>query len=187
MRRLRQISLLIVLASTVEVSTADDAVPDQQSCTDIADGLQRLECYDAALGRTEITAPSEVADGPTPAVDVPSGVGIAAAKVVEKEATPVVVKAEESLGLPEPVAEPAANPEEKKKADELIAVVTNVSQRPGGEHVVTLDNGQVWSEEFSSTYFPVKIGDTVTIKKRRFSGFRLVTASGKGFAVERLR
>ena len=50
-----------------------------------------------------------------------------------------------------------------------------------------LDNGQVWSEQTKSSYFPVNAGETVTIKKRKYGGYRLVTESGKAYDVERLR
>ncbi|MCH8073757.1 MAG: hypothetical protein IIA09_17635 [Proteobacteria bacterium] len=50
-----------------------------------------------------------------------------------------------------------------------------------------LDNGQVWSEQTKSSYFPVKTGETATIKKRKYGGYRLVTESGKAYDVERLR
>ncbi len=59
-------------------------------------------------------------------------------------------------------------------------------KRPYGQYAVTLDNGEVWSEQFASHYFPVEVGDTVTIKKRWPSGYRLVTESGKGYNVTRL-
>lgn len=71
--------------------------------------------------------------------------------------------------------------------DELLASVERIAQQPRGEHIVFLDNDQVWVEELRNSYFPVEIGDSVTIKKRRFGGFLLVTESGKTYRVKRLR
>lgn len=79
------------------------------------------------------------------------------------------------------VAEPPGD------TDELLARVERIAQQPRGEHIVFLDNDQVWVEEFKNSYFPVEIGDSVTIRKRRFGGFRLVTDSGKTYRVKRLR
>ncbi len=71
--------------------------------------------------------------------------------------------------------------------EQISLTVTRVDRRPHGEHVVYLDNGQVWAEESKNSYFPVNAGDTVTIKKRMFGGYRLVTEAGKAYDVERLR
>ena len=71
--------------------------------------------------------------------------------------------------------------------EQISLTVTRVGRRPRGEHIVYLENGQVWSEESKSSYFPVNVGETVTIKKRRYGGYRLVTESGKAYDVERLR
>ena len=70
---------------------------------------------------------------------------------------------------------------------EVTALVTSVSKRARGEHVVELENGQVWQENFASRYMPLEPGDEVTIRKRRFGGYRLVTPSGKGYRVKRVR
>jgi hypothetical protein len=204
MRRNLQIALLLLLASALELVAADDAVPDQRSCRDIVDSQQRLECYDAAAGREATPAKIERVENVTPTIAVPPVADVAAAEAVEAEAVEaeavkavvvetvetveaVAVNPKDSFGLPERVPEPQAKTEESGKNDSITGVVTNVSQGARGVNVVTLDNGQVWAEDFSSRYFPVKIGDTITIKKRRFSGFRLVTESGKGFAIKRVR
>ena len=56
-----------------------------------------------------------------------------------------------------------------------------------GDTVFELENGQVWQENFASRYMPLEPGDEVTIRKRRFGGYRLVTPSGKGYRVKRVR
>ncbi|MEM7500501.1 MAG: hypothetical protein AAF417_00600 [Pseudomonadota bacterium] len=75
----------------------------------------------------------------------------------------------------------------KPVSTELRGTVDKVSKRARGQHVVHLENGQIWQENFASRYFPVDPGDRVTIKKRRFGGYRLTTESGKGFRVERVQ
>jgi hypothetical protein len=45
----------------------------------------------------------------------------------------------------------------------MTAVVTKITQRPRGELVMTLDNGQVWVQNEAAAYFPLKPGDTVEI------------------------
>ena len=85
---------------------------------------------------------------------------------------------EEFNSEPEPRAEPLR---------EITAVVTGITNRVRGEHVIELENGQTWQENFASRYMPLEPGDEVTIRKRRFGGYRLVTPSGKGYRVKRVR
>ncbi len=80
-----------------------------------------------------------------------------------------------------------AEKEAKKASSEYTAVVTAMRKRPHGQVVVTLDNGEVWSEQYASRGFLVRVGDTVTMRKSRFSSaYRLVDGNGKGYAVTRL-
>ena len=96
--------------------------------------------------------------------------------------------AEETFGLSKYKARTSDDaPDASSTPTQITAIVTEVTRRPHGEHVVVLDNGQIWKEEFSSTYFPVEVGDSVTIKKRMLSGYSLVTPSGKGYSIERVR
>jgi len=71
--------------------------------------------------------------------------------------------------------------------DPIIATVTRVSKKSRGEHVVELDNGSTWEQQFASSYFPVAVGDKVEVEKRRFSGYRLISESGKGYGVQRVK
>jgi hypothetical protein len=49
------------------------------------------------------------------------------------------------------------------KPQAMTAVVTKIAQRPRGELVMTLDNGQVWVQNEAAAYFPLKAGDKVEI------------------------
>ena len=84
------------------------------------------------------------------------------------------------------IVEPRST-EEQTEPEQIIAVVTDLARQPHGERIVALDNGQVWAEEFASRGLRVEIGDKVTIKKRLFGGYRMLTEHGKAVAVERLR
>ncbi len=110
-------------------------------------------------------ANTDIPEAPAAAVPAQEPPTVAAATV-----------AEEQFGSPRPA-----------ELEQISLTVTRVGRRPHGEHIVYLDNGQVWSEQTKSSYFPVKAGETVTIKKRKYGGYRLVTESGKAYDVERLR
>jgi hypothetical protein len=81
-----------------------------------------------------------------------------------------------------------AEKERQKARNEYTAVVTSMRTRPHGQVVVTLDNGEEWSEQYASHGFLVRVGDTVTLKKSRFSSaYRLINENGKGYSVTRLQ
>lgn len=70
------------------------------------------------------------------------------------------------------------------QAERLNAAVTQVSKRPRGELVVTLDNGQVWAQK-TAGYIPLEPGDQVTILKGALRSYRLI-ANGRSTPVTRV-
>jgi hypothetical protein len=164
-----------LLTSRDKVSTTDSSetaviAPEQARTTaDVAPSTpdeNRIPVIPAA----QADAPTAVTLANSAKVSTDNGIGITEKPTEERAA---IVKTHES--------------EEPKKPDHIVAMVTDVDRQPHGEYIVALDNGQIWAEEFASGYFPVEVGDTVTIKKRILSGYRLVTESGKGFRVKRMR
>jgi hypothetical protein len=61
----------------------------------------------------------------------------------------------------------------KQKQIELTANILEISKRPYGEMVISLDNDQVWIQKAPDRRFNINIGDTITIKKGKLSGYRL--------------
>jgi hypothetical protein len=70
--------------------------------------------------------------------------------------------------------------------DKISATVTAIDKRPRGELVFTLDNGQVWAQKDVGAYFPVKVGDAVSILAGALGSFRLVVAN-RATAVTRVQ
>ena len=91
-----------------------------------------------------------------------------------------------AVGPAVPEEEDFVGPPSEANGD-FTATVRRVARQPRGEHVVYLENGQVWQENVKNSYFPVEIGDTVTFRKRRFGGYRLITESGRAYEMKRLR
>jgi hypothetical protein len=77
------------------------------------------------------------------------------------------------------------NPEEREELSEITGKVTEVSARPHGELVVTLDNGQVWVERTANSKLKVKAGDTVKIEAGALGSFVLI-ANGRSSKVARV-
>lgn len=189
---------------------------DIERCASLESDAERLACFDAVMQQraqgTTPEAPREPPESPepppaaAPAASTPAGP--AAAPPVE--APSAAAESASAATAAAPASTPAASgatadteyrlmtKEEKKAARraekeaekanrEYTAVVTAMRKRPHGQVVVTLDNGEVWSEQYASRGFLVRVGDTVTMKKSRFSSaYRLVDKNGKGYAVTRL-
>lgn len=69
---------------------------------------------------------------------------------------------------------------------ELSAVAIEVSKRPGGEHIVTIENGQKWVEKYAVYGFRVEVGDTVLLKKGSFGGYKMVGRGRRSSQVRRV-
>jgi hypothetical protein len=70
---------------------------------------------------------------------------------------------------------------------EIVANVTSVVARPHGELIVTLDNGQVWSQTQANSRFTLQAGDSVKVKVGALSAYVLVAPSGRATKVTRTR
>jgi hypothetical protein len=152
------LSLVFVLGAG---PTASAATP--QECAAIAGDPARLACYDAIFRRA-------------------AGAGSSAA-VAATAPNP-----EADFGLTES-AKRARDPEkvQEELPQSVTSKVTNVSRRPTGELVVTLENGQVWSQVTVDQRARVAAGDTVTVKKAALGSHLLVTAARYATNVRRVR
>jgi hypothetical protein len=77
-------------------------------------------------------------------------------------------------------------PKRDVQPQRLTAKVAGIEKRARGELVFTLDNGQVWAQEEVGAYFPVNVGDAVTILAGSLGSHRLVVGS-RATAVTRVR
>jgi hypothetical protein len=68
----------------------------------------------------------------------------------------------------------------------LSAKVTALAQRPYGQLVFTLDNGQVWVQQ-EAAESRIKIGDTITLKPGTFGSYFLASPSGRATRVKRVQ
>ena len=136
------------------------------ACAAEKDDARRLACFDAAVGQAQAATPGTR----PPAV---------AAAPLSKE---------EKFGLRgELKQEKAQKAPELQELEQLQAQVTKVSTKPHGELVVTLENGQVWTEIQTNSGARVKAGDQVTIKPGALGSFLLVAPNGRSTKVTRVR
>jgi hypothetical protein len=141
--------------------TTPDPLPAQlKHCASLTVASDRLACYDALAG----TSALDPAAPRTPAVSsTAASAGTAAtAGIAAPAAPPAPAPAPNDMefGVHNgPLEAKRISPQREKH---MVAVVSGVSNRPRGELVVTLDNGQVWVQLEPANY-PLKPGDHVEI------------------------
>ncbi|HET7204927.1 MAG TPA: hypothetical protein VFI92_16320 [Steroidobacteraceae bacterium] len=166
----RSLTLLVVSLASVPL-VADDGT---HRCASIANDQARLDCYDAAFGRP---AASSAAGMTAPAS------GVAASATPAPTAT---AKSREEFGLSE-VDKRARNPQQDVEPASITAQVAKLGRRPTGETIVSLADGQVWTQIESENRSRVKVGDTVTIRKGTLGSYLLVGPDGIAVRVRRVK
>ena len=156
-----------------------------EACAKLESDAERLACFDAVTGRQR-----EGAETPVPSEPSTAEPAVSAVPETTPAAPPEVAptQAEASVDTARPNDEQdLASSSRQDLPKEYTAVVVAMRERPHGQKVVTLDNGEVWSEQYASRAFLVKVGDTVTMKKGMLSSsYRLVAPGGRGYKMTRL-
>jgi hypothetical protein len=133
----------------------EEKLPDSVTACRALSDATRLQCYDREVDRYQATPPAT--PGATPTVALPAA---AAAPAVTAPATP-------ALPPPAPVRQAM-----------FKARIAALQFRRSGELVVTLDNGQVWTQYAAQEgKVPLVVGDTVTIRPGWLGTYLLVGPS----------
>ena len=171
--------LSLLVAVTDNALASQLAVPDAlMECTLQTDDLARLTCFDREIARLAPaveSAPANTATEPQATADTE----VAAADTE-------VAAADDEFGMTAELASKASGGEADDKPKELTGVVVALRKRPYGEHVVTLNNGQVWAQKRAESGFRLKVGDTATIRRGAFGSYRLVGQGKRSFEVKRI-
>ena len=129
----------------------DDLSKRIAACTREEDDARRLACFDRAAAPS--TATQKVA---SEKMDATHSFGVQGSELARNR--------------------DACNTQQESEPKRITATDTGVDKRPRGELVFTLDNGQVWAQKEVGAYFPVKVGDPVTVLAGTLGSFRLVVA-----------
>ncbi|HKE44704.1 MAG TPA: hypothetical protein VKB41_09230 [Steroidobacteraceae bacterium] len=181
----------LILGALVVAGTAAAQSPaDIAKCTAIATDAERLACYDRLFARSAEPAKSapnastKVADTTTPATAAgTNGAGAAGATTA---ATTAAAK-HDDFGFD---GRPPPGQKEQQPAgpDQMDARIANVATQARGEHVLTLDNGQVWQQKEPDWHLAFNVGDEVTIKRGTMKSYRLqLKGNNRATAVTRIR
>ena len=150
-------ALLLAAVTQLAFAAEDDLAQRIAACTREQDDARRLACFDRAA------APKTAA---VPKVDTTETFGVHGSELARSRED----------GKPDPASPPKR----------ISAKVTAIEKRARGELVVTLDNGQVWAQKETGAYFPLKVGDAVSILAGTLGSFRLI-AGNRATAVTRVQ
>jgi hypothetical protein len=170
----------------VQGSTPDPLTAQLKHCASLTDASARLACYDALAGPSasnQVTSPPPVGSSSAATARVaPSSVAAATAAPppapsngIAASGTPPAPSDTEFGVHNGPLEAKRITPQREKH---LLAIVSAVSNRPRGELVVTLDNGQVWVQ-LEPTNYPLKAGDHVEIDVGALGSYILWSPSNR--------
>ncbi len=137
--------------------------PEFGSCVRIEDLSARLACYDRAAGRAPSAspaAPAAVAPAPAMPRDPVAAFGAPGKSADDLTAAKVQTKTEDQA------------------PGQIEARVTAIRVRPEGQQVLTLENGQVWTQNEVQREPRFAVGDLVVIKRGLLGSFLLNLQKG---------
>lgn len=146
----------------------ESVIVDVGACVNLRSPGERLDCYEAQVERARAQPPAAAAPSPAAPSASPGA------------------PATERLDRVENVR--VANSETSNGAD-FEAVITALRETVPNAWVITLDNGQIWSQDYAKAY-RLNVGQRVQISRHRGfgGGYRLTVVGMNGFIqVERVR
>ena len=195
---------LFAAVATIPQAFAQTLPPSVIACADEADVLKRLSCYDREVARYRTPPATAASRGPSASTAPPSGATTSnstparSSAATARPTTPPAVAAPSSSTAADTAtatAEFGMNGEIKRKdktpdppkLDKLTARIASIAQKPHGESIYSLEDGQVWEEAESEQHIPLHSGEEVTIKRGVLGAFYLSSAEVRGLRVRRVR
>lgn len=174
---------LSVFAGAAAGAAAQDLNSRLIECRSIADGAERLDCFDAAVAGLEASTPS----------DSRAAAESSDAKQTEFAAAPTL-SPEERFGQEDlPKTKEEIQKEEEEKPDSLTASVVDIAKNRRDKYVVILENGQVWRQlnaDTASLLLPSSDDEEIRVTiRRRFLGAHTLSLEGdnRSIRVERIK
>lgn len=191
MDRMPVIGAVTLLALAAPQPAAAQGAADADAlaaCAAETDDARRLACFDEAMRPEAAPADEpapEPAAAPSPAPAAPVTEAAPAVEVAAASATAAAATSTTAAAADEEDDFGKTGPDEDE-LKEIRSTVVEVKKAPGGEHIVTLENGQVWVEKDAEYGFRIEVGDTAVIKKGTFGGYKLLGQRRRSSAVRRV-
>lgn len=166
------IAALIFMAAPAAFAQTDSAPSPRPEplagvyvCVEIADDSQRLDCYDAAVGRMR-QAESE-------------------GQFVAVDREQVQTMRREAFGFQLPAVSNLFGGGHDDGLDRIELQVERVIPRSDGRHVFVMSDGQRWAQIEARRANNVRAGDTVTVRRAALGSYML--AGERGGSAHRVR
>jgi len=164
------------------------------SCAQVQDDTRRLACYDVLAGRSAGGAAPSVAAAPAAApTDSAASAAVATTGAAAVAAVPAAaVPAAGPAAALDPVADFGLSAQALKErapddwVESITATVNSVTLNASNRFVITLHNGQVWTQNETDSWPVLKPGDTVTIKRAAMGSFMLTGPRAVSWRVRRV-
>lgn len=151
-------------------------------CASLTPDTTRLACFDREVAKLTQPAKAVTTTPVVPAAPAPQPPPVAATQATDTAAK------EDEFGLSGSVARKRS---EEKKVDsspkELRATVSRIREKPYGELILELDNGQVWEQPEKKMSFLIKVGEGIVITQHKLGSYFLTTDSGASTRIRRVR
>ena len=136
---------------------------DAARCVELASPEQRLACFDAQV---ESAARGERSESGSPA---PAAAGVSPAGQQQSAPTVAVARV------------PPQNAAADVPANEWVGTITSLRLRAPNLYLITLDSGQVWSQQVAERY-SLRVGQRVRVYESKWGSSKRLEADGvKGF------
>jgi hypothetical protein len=179
---IRMLLPLLLAGIGPPLAAAAEPKTSLEACATERDDRRRLACYDAEVAR--LARPKTAAAGgeSDDSTEVASAKSRRAGQQSGGDADDFGMTAALARSMKQKGEERSEEPES------LAAVVTRLDEKPYGERIVYLDNGQVWEEASRNRNLPLAVGDDITVKSAAFGSYKLIGPGGKRFTrVRRIR
>ncbi len=187
------LALLTALAVLPDLAWSQGTPVSSVDCADIKDDAARLKCYDLQAARQRAAAPAVKQSAVAAAAPAPTQTPIAAVAPAVTSSSASTDSSDPKFGLQGQVlrktqerAAPHKGSDEKKPAA-LVARVASVSQQPGFNLSLVLDNGQVWEQAEQRSDVLIQPNDPVTIKPGLLGSFYLTDVAHQTIRFRRVR
>lgn len=160
---------------------------DAGPCVLLENASRRYACYEqqveAALNGSAAASQAPPAASSGASVSETAVAGTAAAVAGAAATSGTASSAEDDFGFPEPEAE------EEKAVEELHSVISELEETVPNQHLITLENGQVWRQTRPDSRFRMRSGHHVRVYPTRWGDdYRMSVEELRGYIqVERVQ
>ena len=154
---------IIFFQSALAQDPAAPVTIDAARCIALASPEERLACFDAQVESASSSGHSE------PGSPAPAAAGVPPASQQQSAPTVAVARVPPNSSAAETVA------------SEWVGTITSLQLRAPNTYVITLDSGQVWSQQVAERY-ALRVGQQVRVYESKWGSSRRLEADGaKGF------